>query len=73
MCLFSKRTLDNFRVETSLDLDPELYDVPLTLMVEGVSKVTAKQDGRHLNVTCRDGISFLDFDPSGGKIVLRFL
>ncbi len=60
-------------VETSLDLDPELYDVPLTLMVEGVSKVTAKQDGRHLNVTCRDGISFLDFDPSGGKIVLRFL
>ena len=57
-------------VTPSLDLDPELYDMPLTMKVEGVSEVKAKQDGKMLTVVCRDGCAFFDFNPYGGTITV---
>lgn len=58
-------------VTPSLDLDPELYNMPLTMKVEGVSEVKAKQSGKRLTVVYRDGSAIFDFDPYGGTIRLQ--
>ena len=58
-------------VTPSLDLDPELYNMPLTMKVEGVSGVKAKQGGKRLTVVYRDGSAIFDFDPYGGTIRLQ--
>ena len=59
-------------VTPALDLDPELYNMPLTMVVEGVSKVKAKQDGKKLTVQYRDGLAFFEFNPYGGTVRLTF-
>lgn len=58
-------------VTPSLDLDPVLYNMPLTMKVEGASKVKARQDGKKLAVVYRDGSAFFDFDPYGGAVRLK--
>lgn len=58
-------------VTPSLDLDPELYNMPLTMKVEGVTELQAKQSGKKLTVVYRDGCAFLDFDPYGGAVKLK--
>jgi hypothetical protein len=58
-------------VTPSLDLDPELYNMPLTMKVEGVTEVQAKQSGKKLTVVYRDGCAFFDFDPYGGAVKLQ--
>ena len=57
-------------VTPSLDLDPMLYDMPLTMIVEDATKVKARQGGKRLEVKCRDGRHYFDFNPYGGPIIL---
>ena len=54
----------------SLALDPSLYNVPLTMYVEGVSDIKARQAGRPLKVSYKDGDAWFDFNPHGGKILV---
>lgn len=56
----------------SLSLDPALYNVPLTMVVDGVLKVKAFQDGKSLPVSVCDGKSCFDFNPHGGKVVVQY-
>lgn len=51
-------------------LDKELFFHPLTLVVGGEA-IEAKQDKRSLPLTKKDGKTLFDFDPNGGKIVVR--
>lgn len=56
----------------SLSLDAELYNVPLTMVVEGVLKVKAFQDGEPLKVSVRNGKTCFDFNPHGGKVEVLY-
>lgn len=62
---------DRISVEVSLDLDSSLYDMPLTMIVDGASKVRVRQDGKRLDVHYNDGHAIFDFNPYGGPLTLR--
>ena len=58
----------NIYVVPSCDLDPSLYDMPLTMCVAGETRVRVWQDGHRLPVLTKDGNSYFDFNPYGGRI-----
>ena len=60
------------KVTSLLNLDPTLYNVPLTMSVETTSGVRVRQSGRSLDVFYRDGKAYFDFNPHGGKIIISF-
>ena len=61
-------------VEPVCPLHEELYDIPLTLSVRtpDAASVKAKQNGKRLHATEKDGTVFFDFDPFGGPISVRY-
>lgn len=59
-------------VTPELDLDCNLYSMPLTMEIStGKGKIKAAQDGKDLTPEYRDGKAYLQFDPYGGKITIR--
>ena len=55
----------------SLSLDPGLFNMPLTMRVEGCRKVRASQDGKLLEVYFKGENAYFEFNPHGGRIVIR--
>lgn len=51
-----------------LDLDPSVFDVSLTMVVDVDENVSAIQDGMELNIISSGGKSSFNFNPYGGKI-----
>ena len=59
-------------VSPSLTLDPALFNMPLTMCVEGGKRVRAVQDGKRLDVRFKGENAYFEFNPYGGKIVIRY-
>lgn len=63
---------NSLTVRPTLPINHELFNLPLTMIVGGkkkISRATAKQDGKPLEVIIRnDGTIQLDFNPHGGEI-----
>ena len=59
-------------VNPSLSLDAGLFNMPLTMCVEGCRQVRALQDGKRLEVYCRGENACFEFNPHGGKITIRY-
>lgn len=58
------------RVTPSLNLNSQLFSMPLTLSINSAKPMTASQDGKPLPIF-RNGVkSFLEFSPYGGEIVI---
>lgn len=55
-----------------LSLDEGLYNVPLTMRVEGCRTVRASQGGKRLDVYFKGDNAYFEFNPHGGKILVRF-
>ena len=53
-----------------MSLDKKLFFHPLTLVVDALV-VEATQGKKKLPVISKDGKSLIDFDPNGGKIILK--
>ncbi len=59
-------------VTPALNLDPDLYQGPLTLEMTAEGKgVKAEQDGKVLEATVRGDKITLDFNPFGGAVTIR--
>lgn len=61
-------------VTPTMRLDPSLFVEPLTLVIQGdnpIRRLTAKQDGKRLAVTLRDGKALIPFNPNGGVIEVK--
>lgn len=58
-------------VTPSLDLDPALYVMPLTMCVEGVTSIKVTQDRKQLSVSFLGSKAYFDFNPHGGQIIIR--
>ena len=59
-------------VTPSTDLDKDLYATALTLEVASAGKkIKADQDGQPLDVTVRNGKSYVTFCPFGGTVTIR--
>lgn len=62
-------------VTLSTDLDPQLYDEPLTLKISGndwgkhLPKAT--QNGAECCVSCSNGLLLIDVNPQGGEVVIE--
>ena len=56
----------------SLHLDADLYNMPLTMKVEGCPGLEAVQDRKNLMVYGKDGDAYFEFNPRGGKIIIRY-
>ena len=54
----------------SLSLDARLFNVPLTMCVEGCADCRVVQDGERIEVYYRGGNAYFEFDPHGGKIII---
>lgn len=63
---------NSIEIEPVLSLDPTLYNVPLTMEVEGVLRVKASQDGKNLKVSVDGDKAFFDFNPYGGKVTVQY-
>ena len=57
-------------VTPTMPLDKQLFNHPLTLVVNGSVK-EATQNGRTLTLTAKNGKTLLDIDPHGGKIKIQ--
>jgi len=58
-------------LEVTHNLDPELYDVPLTLKIDtqaAVSHISVYQDGKPVPVTTRNGLCLAQVVPNGGTV-----
>lgn len=55
-------------VTPELDLDPSVFDVPLTMVVEADGDIRVMQDGVGLDVMSEGGKYCFTFSPYGGKI-----
>ena len=58
-------------ITTSLDLDPTLYAMPLTMCVDGVRSIKVTQDRKQLSVSYLGSKAYFDFNPHGGRIIIR--
>ena len=59
-------------VTPSTGLDKDLYATALTLEVASAGKkIKADQDGQPLDVTVRNGKSYVTFCPFGGTVTIR--
>lgn len=61
---------DEITVRPSLPLDREIFSEPLTMIV-GRVVVSARQDGRNLDVIVRGDSSLIDFNPGGGPVCIK--
>ena len=64
---------NKFMIRPSLSLNENLFSQPLTMVVnkKGIEKIRVKQNGKIIPVKiCADKALF-DFDPHGGKILLK--
>lgn len=68
--LKTKMSKHKIVVKPSLKLDAQLFHEPLTLVVE-CPILSAQQDGKPLPVSNKNGRGMVDFNPHGGKIVLK--
>lgn len=57
-------------VRPRLALDKRIFGRRLTMVVPTAAAVRARQDGRWLDVSVRDGKKIFDFNPHGGKITV---
>lgn len=56
-----------------INLDPELYDQPLTMIVETDAKIKVKQARRSIDISYRDGKAYFEFNPYGDKIRISLM
>lgn len=63
---------NSIEIVPSVSLDKDLYKVSLTMVVDGVHRAKAFQDGQSLKVTERDGKTYFDFNPHGGKVIVQY-
>ncbi|MBQ7810983.1 MAG: hypothetical protein IJ394_00335 [Bacteroidales bacterium] len=56
-------------LNTKLKRDPQLFDMPLTLVVNK-KRIKAKQNGKRLEVIQKDGKSLIEFNPYIGGVIL---
>jgi peptidoglycan/xylan/chitin deacetylase (PgdA/CDA1 family) len=61
---------DIVNVVPKMTLDSRLFNIPLTLVVDG-NVAYAKQQGRKLKLVRKGGSTCVDFDPSGGAIEIK--
>ena len=59
-------------VKPTMTLDKNLFDMPLTLIVETTNPIKAEQGGKTLKVTMKDGKQMFDFCPWNGKISIQY-
>ena len=59
-------------ITPSLTLDAALFNLPLTMCVEGIADFKARQDGKYLDVYFKGGKGYFEFNPHGGKIIIRY-
>lgn len=64
-----KEKKSKITVKPSLKLDPDIFIMPLTLIVPR-DIVKAEQDGNQLTLSLKKNRKTLDFNPFGGKITL---
>lgn len=57
-------------VTPTLSLDKKLFYQPLTMIVQQ-NLLSATQDGKQLSITNKNNHSLIDFNPHGGKIILK--
>lgn len=68
-----KKEKNGVRIMPSLNLNPQLFKIPLTLDINCSEPLNAIQDGKILPIH-RDGSkTFLEFNPYGGEIVITLL
>lgn len=69
-----KRGKSAITVIPEMPLDKSLFSYPLTMTVTTgkAGAITARQDGRKLDVQTGEGKALFDFNPSGGSIVIDF-
>ncbi len=58
------------RVTPSLNLNSQLFKMPLTLSINSSKPMTASQDGKPLPILRNGAKSYLEFSPYGGEIVI---
>ena len=61
---------DLIRVTSSLNLNPQLFWMPLTLSINSSKSMTASQDGKPLPILRNGEKSILEFSPYGGEIII---
>lgn len=65
-----KRQDKKIIVEPTLNLDPKIFNIPLTLIVNG-NIASAKQQGRDLKITRKGNNCLVDINPDGGVVEIR--
>ena len=66
-----KQTRHGFEIKPSCSLSPDIFCQPLTLLLDGLDVSTARQGRKPLEIYNNNGHTMLDFDPHGGKIILK--
>lgn len=67
-----KRQKDGTTVVTPrMEMDRELYNLPLTMVVRTTKDISATQDGKSLAVINEDSLRMIDFNPHGGPVTIR--
>lgn len=69
-CLIIENVDHGLLVTISTDLDRQLFHHPLTLVLNECV-VSAEQDGKVLHVISREGTTYINVDPHGGRVLLR--
>lgn len=66
-------TLKNGTIEVtpSLNLNRNLFNIPLTLVIHSDKNIKVSQDGKPLSVETNDNMQTFDFNPHGGKITIK--
>ena len=65
---------DKLIVTPSLSLDKELFNMPLTLCIDGADGKTATaatQDGKELDIVQKNGHTVVNFNPYGGSVEIK--
>lgn len=57
-------------VTPTMKLDSKIFNHPLTLVVMADTPITAKQDGKLLDVKIKGDKAIMDFNPNGGKVII---
>lgn len=66
----------DFVITPTLTLDRNLFQMPLTLKIDGLKKgqcIEAVQDGKHLQVSYRGNYSTVNINPYGSPVRLRYI
>jgi peptidoglycan/xylan/chitin deacetylase (PgdA/CDA1 family) len=65
-----KQTKDIITITPSMPLDDKIFFHPLTLVIDG-NVIEATQDKKKLLLTKKGEHTLFDFDPNGGKIIIK--